>query len=383
MNAFLYQLIVSYVFNSPRSYQGAIIILPFWLMSLVLLRMNKVELAGYPMIFHMHLLNTLTGVNNLPFIGFYGLVVSPALGFLLIKSLKLRLMSITSIWCQYIFHVNKLLVMFKVTFTEEQGRQILLLFCFSTIIMAFLCLIFLAQKSIEENIWKIAEEQYQKSEKLTQDIQAKDVFVSSLSHEVRNPLNSMSGSIEYLLQVIKNPAQQEVLESAKLSGEILLNILNNALDAAKLKAEKMELSYSAANFSEVLKKVMMINSKNLAKNGLFARVFIDKSLPKILWIDPFRILQIMMNLMSNAIKFTKKDGKIHIKVSWCDESTSKDTLLSPSKYHKSQIPKQMLHKVSKRSNNLNLPHGGSSFGPLLQEVQAATISTYDEHERAS
>ena len=74
---------------------------------------------------------------------------------------------------------------------------------------------------MEESIWRIAEEQYEKSEKLTQDIESKDAFVSSLSHEVRNPLNSMSGSIEYLLQVVQEPAQVKMLQNAKLSGEIL------------------------------------------------------------------------------------------------------------------------------------------------------------------
>ena len=93
-----------------------------------------------------------------------------------------------------------------------------------------------------------------------------------------------------------------------------LNLVNNVLDAAKLKAEKMELSYTRTDFSELLKKVLMINSENLSKSSVIVRGFIDRSLPKALWIDPFRILQIIMNLTSNAIKFSKQKWKdIHLR----------------------------------------------------------------------
>ena len=332
LNALLYQYILKFMFNSPMSYHGAITILPFWAMSLILLRFGKIELAGYPMIFQVHLLNTLAVINNQTFIDFNGLVLSLALDFLLIKSLKVRLLSIISIWFQYFYYVKKTLIIFQVTLTQEQSQQIHLLLCFSTIIMVFLCVIFLIQKSAEENIWKIVEEQYQKSEKLAEDIQAKDAFVSSLSHEVRNSLSLMSGGIQYLLQVVKDPIQLDVLERAKLSGEVLVNLISNTVDATKLRASKMELSYTASNFEEILKKILVINSKNLTKSQVFARGFTDKSLPKLLWIDSSRILQIMGKLISNAVKFTKKGGKIHIKVTWCARSTDKDALLQPSKF---------------------------------------------------
>ena len=351
LNALLYQCVLKFIFNSPTSYYGAIIILPFWAMSLILLKAGKTELAGYPIIFQMHLLDTLTGVDNQPFIGFYGLVLSPALTFLLIQPLKARLLSIFCTWFQYFYHVKKILMVFQVTLTQEQSQQIHLLFYFSMIIMMFLCLVFSVQKSIEENTWKIAEEHYKKSEKLFEDIQAKDAFVSSLSHEVRNPLNSMSGSIEYLLQVIKDPVQLAVLERAKISGEVLLNIINNALDAAKLRADKMELCYTASDFCEVLKKILVVNSEDLLLNEVFVRGFIDKSLPKLLWIDSSRILQVVMNLISNAIKFTQKGAKINIKVTWCGESTDKDTLLRPSKFLRLSDQSSPIHSSNDDQNS--------------------------------
>ena len=97
-------------------------------------------------------------------------------------------------------------------------------------------------------------------------------------------------SIKYLLQIIKGSTQRDVLQSTKLSGEILFNVVNNMLDTAKVKADKIKLSYTAADFGGVLQKVLMINSKNLIQNQLFVRRSIDKSLPKLLWIDSFRII---------------------------------------------------------------------------------------------
>ena len=131
-----------------------------------------------------------------------------------------------------------------------------------------------------------------------------------------------------------------VLKNAKLGTEILLNLANNVLDAAKLRAEKMDISYSKANFVEIVKKVLIINSETIKANQIVAEAVIDKQLPETLWIDPSRLLQIMMNLTSNALKFTPKGGKVQICCTWHPMNQDKNLLISPGRELLSQTHHQ-------------------------------------------
>jgi len=103
-----------------------------------------------------------------------------------------------------------------------------------------------------------------------QAVESKGMFISSLSHEIRNPLNSMTGSIDYLLSVAKDSGILKVLRNAKLSSEILLNLIDNLLDVAKLKSDKMEVASVETNFEEVIQKVFTINSESLIARDICA-----------------------------------------------------------------------------------------------------------------
>jgi len=234
---------------------------------------------------------------------------------------------------EFFLYIKKILVIFQVTLTDEQNTQILLsmvVLVFAFLIMAILNYF---QKNIECNLWRLLNENYKKSENLTKEVvqamNAKDSFVSSLSHEVRNVLNSLNGSVDYLLMVLKDSPHLQALKNARMSGEILFNLVSNALDAAKIRADKLELSYSEANIEDVVKKAFVINSENLKSKNIFAKAFIDSKIPKNLWIDSGRMLQILMNLMSNACKFTPRGGQIRVDVLWCRQNHPSSNLLSP------------------------------------------------------
>jgi len=280
----------------------------------------------------LHLLNfSATFITGRPTIAIIALLVFPNSIFLLATSLHLRIINTLVCVVQYFYHVSHVLKIFKVTLDDEQTIEIYTGLIAAFLVLFFLCVQCLIQKSIETSLWEVAQINYEKSENLTKEavqaVEAKDMFISSLSHEIRNPLNSMTGSIDYLLSVSKDPCVLKVLRNAKLSSEILLNLINNLLDAAKLKSDKMEVTSVETNFDEIIQKVFAINSENLIAKDIFAQAFIDKRLPQQLWTDPSRLLQIIMNLMSNALKFTKQGGEIKIYVKWCSQNTSKENLL--------------------------------------------------------
>jgi len=272
---------------------------------------------------------------NLPLVRIYAQLMNPFFIFMISSSIQIHLLNTALCVHAYYLNSRRFLEIFEVTLVNKQFRQVCSLiptgifYCFIT--MGVLTL----RKVVEAEIWRLAQENYAKSEFLTKEVvqamEAKDTFVSILSHEIRNPLNSLKGSIDYLLQVIKSHQYIQVLKNAKMSGDILLNLVSNVLDAAKLKSNKMEIVCMETDLVDTIKKVYAINSEKFKEKKLLAKAFIDESVPKLLWIDPSRLLQILMNLLSNSVKFTPENGRISMYVSWCPSNEKKEHLLAPFK----------------------------------------------------
>jgi len=303
------------------------------------------------MVPYMHCLNFAAGsYAGRPMVALYALMLCPHFTFFISSSARLR--NLNSVLCglQIIHHTYKIKKVFEFGLSEEQNIQINSFLIVSYVIIVAICLGCAVEKTVEDSLWRMAQTNQENSEKLTQEVvqaaQAKDAFVSSLSHEIRNPLNSMTTSIDFLLETVKDPENIHILKNAKVSGEVLLNLVNNVLDVAKLKSEKMEISCIEVNFETILNKIFTINSENFKRTNIIAKAEIDKKLPKNLWMDPSRMLQILMNLMSNALKFTPKGGNIQILVKWCSTKTKKEDLLAP-------IDEDLLERLKMHNNSNN------------------------------
>jgi len=329
---FVYNLITWMFFNNPDPYLMFFVCCPLALTSLHFLRNKDLDAATTVLVIEMHASGLIASyTTNVPLVGIYSIMMYPFFIFSLTSSLNLHILSAAICAYEYYFNIGRVIKIFEVTLTDEQTRQINLfiyggvLCCITAIVLS------VVQKAVESNIWKFAQENYLKSENLTKEViqamEAKDTFVSMLSHEIRNPLNSLKGSIDYLLQVVKDYDYVQVLRNAKMSGDILLNLVSNVLDAAKLKSDKMEITYMETNVVETMKKVYSINSEKFKEKRLSAQAFIDESVPSLIWIDPSRLLQILMNLVSNAVKFTPQRGRISTYVSWC-QAQEKNALLA-------------------------------------------------------
>jgi len=268
-----------------------------------------------------------------PMTSIAGLFLYPSI--LLISSSSVKVMVFSAVLCvgRSYYCSIQIYEMYKVAITEEQTSQIVIFLANSAIISFSISLMAIVQKFLETKVWALAQENYNRSEQLNKEMilamEAKDRFISMVSHEIRNPLNTLKGSVEYLLQVENNPKHLKVLKSAQLSGEILLNLVNNVLDAAKLKSDKMEIHRSGTNFIDVVKKVFTVNSELLKDKKLIAKAHIDENLPANIFIDSSRLLQVLLNLMSNAVKFTPKGGKIEIYAEWCGAQEKNQNLLKP------------------------------------------------------
>ena len=137
---------------------------------------------------------------------------------------------------------------------------------------------------------------------------AKSSFLANMSHEIRTPLNSILGLNEMILRTEKDSEIRGYAEEVKQSGAVLLSLINDILDFSKIEANKMELVSVEYNPHELLHNIKQVFEQMAAEKDLFIHIACDPSIPSVLYGDEKRIRQILSNLVSNAIKYTKEGG---------------------------------------------------------------------------
>ncbi len=143
---------------------------------------------------------------------------------------------------------------------------------------------------------------------------AKSNFLANISHEIRTPINAIIGFTELLDEEINDIRLKNYLSSIKSSSNTLLGLIEDLLDLSKIEAEKLTLKYEAVSIRALMDEIRdMFWLKMLQKNLKFS-VSVSKKLPDIVFIDELRMRQILINLISNALKFTDS-GQIQIKIS--------------------------------------------------------------------
>ena len=145
---------------------------------------------------------------------------------------------------------------------------------------------------------------------------AKSMFLANMSHELRTPLNSIIGFTGIMLQGIAgelNDEQKKQLNMVHASGKHLLGLINDILDLSKIEAGKIEIIPSQFEVKEVIQMVEKIVSPMIEKKGLTFQVAISEDVPPTIYRDKNRIKQVLINLLSNASKFTES-GQISLAV---------------------------------------------------------------------
>ena len=144
---------------------------------------------------------------------------------------------------------------------------------------------------------------------------AKSQFVANISHEIRTPLSGLLGMLSLLRQSGLNPDQQQYVHLASISGERLLQVVNDILDFAKIEASKLVIEERCFELSPVIDETLAILSHKAAAKGLRLLKSQGQGMPEVVRGDPGRLSQIILNLADNAIKFTDDGGVvIHFEV---------------------------------------------------------------------
>ena len=165
-----------------------------------------------------------------------------------------------------------------------------------------------AQLAIAIENARAFKEQQETAERLKEIDKLKTQFLANMSHELRTPLNSIIGFSRVILKGIDGPLtelQKTDLTSIHNSGQHLLGLINNILDLSKIEAGKMELNFEQTEIEPIIKTVMSTAVALVKDKPVTLKQEIPENLPSI-WADPTRIRQVVLNLVSNACKFTEE-----------------------------------------------------------------------------
>ncbi|MBR1742478.1 MAG: hypothetical protein IJ733_11560 [Lachnospiraceae bacterium] len=142
---------------------------------------------------------------------------------------------------------------------------------------------------------------------------AKSQFLAQMSHEIRTPINAVLGMNEMILRESKDADIMEYAENIKIAGKNLLTIINGILDFSKIEDGRMEIIPVEYHLAEVIQQLKSAVSERAKAKSLELIIDVDHALPSVLYGDDVRIIQIITNLLTNAVKYTEK-GKVVLSV---------------------------------------------------------------------
>jgi len=216
---------------------------------------------------------------------------------------------------------------------------------------------------------QLAEEAKLKAENATRiaenAVKAKQQFLSNMSHEIRTPMNAIIGFTKVLLKTDLSIKQREYLTSIKMSGDALIVLINDILDLAKVDAGKMTFEQIPFKLSLSIAAMLHLFETKIQEKNLSLIKEYDDKIPEVLLGDPVRLHQIILNLVSNAVKFTSR-GKISVSIQLLSEDDEKVIIQFSISDTGIGIPKDRIDKIfdnfQQASSGTSRLYGGTGLG---------------------
>jgi PAS domain S-box-containing protein len=250
----------------------------------------------------------------------------------------------------------------------------------------------LEAKILAEQATEIAEIAKNKAEKATKvaeeatriaevAVNAKQQFLSNMSHEIRTPMNAIIGFTKVLLKTELSDKQMEYLSAIKVSGEALTVIINDILDLAKVDSGKMTFEQTPFKLETSLSAMLHLFETRIQEQNLELVKIYDKNIPQVIIGDQVRLHQIILNLVSNAVKFTS-EGTITVSVKILNEDKEHVTIEFSVSDTGIGISEEKLDTVfeafQQASSGTSRLYGGTGLGlaivKQLVEPQGGSIS---------
>ncbi len=202
--------------------------------------------------------------------------------------------------------------------------------------------------------------------KAEQATASKSIFLANMSHEIRTPMNGIIGLLELAQQQPMSTVMKEYLDKAAYSGHILMSVINDILDFSKIEAGKLDIEEVSFSLHSIFDNILAVIGLRAQEKNLSVRMFVAPALPAQVIGDPLRIAQIILNLASNAVKFTERgtieigfDGALNEKGNLLNlQMTVRDTGIGMSDEQLSRIFKPF----TQADGATNRKYGGTGLG---------------------
>lgn len=195
--------------------------------------------------------------------------------------------------------------------------------------------------------------------------QVKSEFLAKVSHEIRTPMAVFMSAIDHLLDIEKDPVHRNILDLADLSSKRLYTLVEEILDFSKIAENKLELDEETFNLRKCLQDSVSMMKVKASEKRLSVKLEVSPDVPECIFGDEFRLGQILLNLIGNAIKFTEDGG---IEISVC---LKKDTLIFKIKDTGIGIPEDRLESVfdafSQADSSTTRKYGGTGLGLAISK----------------
>ena len=174
----------------------------------------------------------------------------------------------------------------------------------------------------QEGLTKAVEEQNQNLQKAEQE---RTLLFASMSHEIRTPINAIMGMNEIILRDTKDDNIKSYAQDIKDASRLLLNLVNDILDFSKIEAGRMEIIPTEYRLEEMLRSICNLMKGKMEAKYLDFELNIGENVPSVLYGDEIRISQILINIMTNAIKYTD-NGKVSLSVEYTQDGDGNDAI---------------------------------------------------------
>ena len=211
----------------------------------------------------------------------------------------------------------------------------------------------------------------------------KNKILAHVAHEFRTPLNSIIGNLELVQDLKEIPSQikEDHMKPALFSSTLLLNYINDILDFSQLRSEKLKMNYIKFNLHNHITTISKIMEILALKKGVYFEKDIDPKIPPMITSDPNRLTQILLNLLSNAFKFTLPSGKVILKITLEKEDKTirfniSDNGIGISEENMKKLFKEF-GKVCSDENSMLNP-SGVGLGLIISQKFAEEMGPYDK-----
>lgn len=261
----------------------------------------------------------------------------------------------------------------------------------SLILLMSMSFVFMKYFNLSQHQVKELNEAKQEADRANK---AKSEFLSSMSHDIRTPMNAIIGMTDIALKNSQDPERvEDCLKKVKLSSKHLLGLINDVLDMSKIESGKMTLHMGEVSLRETMDDIINIMRAQVKDKKQFFDIFIQNIESEDIYCDSVRLNQVLLNILSNAVKFTPEDGRIDIYL--YQEPSPKGNAYVRTHFKirdngigmSKEFQKQIFHSFSRENTEQVQNIAGTGLGMAITksivEMMEGTIELWSEQGKGS